>query len=581
MDDHAIERRSPLPPLRRRVARVVTLLVLLCIGVVCAGGCATSLRDWARNGFKVGPNYVRPPAPVAPHWIEDGNPLVHNDPPSDCGWWTVFRDPTLNTLVDMAYRQNLDVRVAGTRILQARSQRNISVGNLFPQSQSAMAAYAHGQITENLNVPVPSSFNVWATGFNASWELDFWGRYRRTVEASNADLAGSVEQYGDTLILVLAEVATAYVDLRTFEQRLDYAQQNVQIQLGTLKLAEARFERGLATELDVRQARSSLAQTEASIPQFEISRRQASNRLCTLLGMPVGDLAAQFAKAPIPVAPPEVAIGLPAELLRRRPDIRQAEREVAAQSARIGVAEADLYPSLSLNGFLGYAADDIERLFRSSSFTAFIIPTLNWNVLNYGRIANNIRLQDARLEGAALEYQQTVLRAGQEVEDALVSYLQSQRRAAKLAESVREAERSVELVLVQYRGGVTDFNRVFNTQELLVSQQDQFAAAEGEIAQSLIRVYKALGGGWLYFCRGQGMPRLQAVETEVPPRQTPSDVPREALPPAPPVIEPTPTPSPAAPAPVSPVPGPAAPLPAGPTPAAPSPQSESEPDLPG
>ncbi len=272
----------------------------------------------------------------------------------------------------------------------------------------------------------------------------------------------------------------------------------------------------------MRQARSSLAQTEAAIPQLEIGRRQASNRLCTLLGMPVADLAAEFAQATIPAAPPEVSIGLPADLLRRRPDIRQAERDVAAKSARIGVAEADLYPSLALNGFLGYAADDIERLFRSTSFTGFIIPQLNWNVLNYGRIANNIRLQDARLEGAALQYQQTVLNAGREVEDALVGYLQTQKRAAKLAESVRDADRSVELVLAQYRGGVADFNRVFNNQALLVSQQDQLAMAQGEIAQSLIRVYKALGGGWLYFCRGQGMPRLEAVETDVPPPTSPN-----------------------------------------------------------
>jgi hypothetical protein len=255
---------------------------------------------------------------------------------------------------------------------------------------------------------------------------------------------------------------------------------------------------------------------------------------------------------------------------------------VAAQSARIGVAEADLYPSLTLNGFLGYAADDIERLFRSSSFTAFIIPTVNWQVLNYGRIANNISMQDARLSGAALQYQQTVLNAGQEVEDALVSYLQSQQRAAKLAESVREAERSVELVLVQYRGGVTDFNRVFNTQELLVSQQDQLAAAQGDIALSLIRVYKALGGGWIYFCRGNGMPRLQPVETEVSSEAASVRSTAEPLPPTQPVIEPTPgetnTPgpqTPATPAPAAPQPSPAAPTPRAPEPSA------GEPNPPG
>ncbi len=237
MDEHPCDRRCSTRP-RQRFVRSLALLLLVGITLICVAGCATSLRQWARNGFKVGPNYRRPPAPIAPHWIEHDNPQVRNDPPTDCGWWTVFRDPTLNALIDTAYRQNLDMRVAGTRILQARAQRNIAVGNLFPQSQSAMTAYAHGQITENLNVPLPSSINVWATGFNASWEFDFWGRYRRTVEANNADLAASIEQYGDTLVMVLSEVASTYVDLRTFEQRLEYARQNVQIQAGSLGLAQ-------------------------------------------------------------------------------------------------------------------------------------------------------------------------------------------------------------------------------------------------------------------------------------------------------------------------------------------------------
>ncbi|MGD9724571.1 MAG: efflux transporter outer membrane subunit [Pirellulales bacterium] len=514
-----------------RASGYAKALVVVAV-LVCVCGCASSLRQWVRNGFKLGPNYARPPAPVAPQWVDGGDARVKNDPPADCGWWTVFRDPTLNALVDMAYRQNLDLRVAGTRILEARAQRAIAVGNLFPQSQSALGAYAHGQITENLNLPLPGAFNLWATGLNASWELDFWGRYRRSVEAANADWAASVEQYGDTLVLVLSEVATSYVELRTFEERLEFARHNVEIQRGSLGLAEDRFNRGLATELDMRQARTSLAQTESAIPPLEIGRRQAANRLCILLGMPVGDLAAEFPRSPIPTAPVEVAVGLPADLLRRRPDVRQAERQVAAQSARIGVAEADLYPRLSLNGFLGYAADDIQRLFRANSFTAFIIPTVRWDVLNYGRIANNIQTQDARLQGAALQYQQTVLVAGREVEDALTAFLQTQQQAARLAQSVDEANRSVELVLIQFRGGITDFNRVFNTQGVLVSQQDQLAVARGEIALNLIRVYKALGGGWHYFFRGCGMPAVQAVEVEVvaPPAGSAQTAPTDARP---------------------------------------------------
>ncbi len=244
----------------------------------------------------------------------------------------MFGDPTLNVLVDMAYRQNLDMRVAGTRILQAAGATQHRGGQLV-----SAIAIGHGRICawsdyRELEHSRAELVQRLGDGVQCLVGARFLGRYRRTVEANNADLQASVEQYGDTLVLVLAEVATTYVELRTFEQRLEYAQQNVQIQKGSLGLAEARFDRGLATELDVRQARSSLAQTEATIPQLEIGRRQASNRLCTLLGMPVGDLAAEFAKAPIPLTPPEIAIGLPAELLRRRPDIRQAEREVAAQA---------------------------------------------------------------------------------------------------------------------------------------------------------------------------------------------------------------------------------------------------------
>ena len=271
-------------------------------------------------------------------------------------------------------------------------------------------------------------------------------------------------------------------------------------------------ERGRRPELDVRQARSNLAQTESLIPPLEAGRRQANNRLCILLGMPVGDLASQLEPLPIPRAPVEVAVGIPADLLRRRPDVRRAERLVAAQSAQIGIAQADLYPRLTLNGFLGYAANDLADLFSAKSFTGIIVPSLQWNVLNYGRIANNIRLQDARLQEAALVYQKAVLTAGREVEDSLVGFLQAQQQAARLQESVHEAERSVELVLIQFRGGVTDFNRVYNTQALVVTQQDQLATTQGNIAINLIGVYRALGGGWQCCMQESGVPRRPGAE---------------------------------------------------------------------
>jgi NodT family efflux transporter outer membrane factor (OMF) lipoprotein len=261
----------------------------------------------------------------------------------------------------------------------------------------------------------------------------------------------------------------------------------------------------------VRQARTSVSQTESQIPPLVTGRRQAANQLCTLLGVPVANLADELHAAPIPNAPVDVAVGIPADLIRRRPDIRRAERQVAAQSARIGVAEADLYPRFSINGFVGFVADDFKDLFTSKSFTGLFFPTMQWNVLNYGRIRNNIHAQDEKYQEATLQYQQTVLTAGREVEDALVGFLQAQQQAKFLEQTVVDAQRSVELTQIQFEGGIIDFNRVYNTQTALLNAQDQLATTRGNIDLQLIQVYKALGGGWVCFLDGCGMPRFETV----------------------------------------------------------------------
>ena len=493
-------------------------------------GCTTSLSQWWHNGWKVGPQYCPPGATYADKWVDAADKRVKSEPAQDCAWWTVFNDSTLNMLVEKAYQQNLDLKAAGARILESRAQRNIAFGNLFPQSQTAQADYVHGQLSKNLGLPLPSNtLNVWADGFNLSWELDFWGRYRRSVEGAEADLDASVESYGDSLVMLLSEVATNYVQMRTYEQRLAYARQNVIVQQRSLGLAEVRFRNGRGTELDVRQARSSVSQTESLIPPLITGRRQAANQLCTLLGVPVANLADELQSAPIPNAPVDVAIGIPADLLRRRPDIRRAERQVAAQSARVGVAEADLYPRFSLNGFVGFVADDFKDLFNSKSFTGVFFPTMQWNVLNYGRIRNNIKVQDKRLEAATLQYQQSVLTAGREVEDALTAFLQAQQQALYLEQTVVDAQRSVELVQMQFETGVVDFNRVYNTQTTLLNAQDQLATTRGNIDLQLIQVYKALGGGWVCFLDGCGMPRFDSASvTAAPDAPGPPAVPAPA-----------------------------------------------------
>jgi NodT family efflux transporter outer membrane factor (OMF) lipoprotein len=515
--------------------------------LLLASGCSTAphsnLSDWLHHGFKVGPEYCPPASPVADTWIDSNDKRIRVDPAQDCAWWTVFNDTTLNGLVETAYQQNLNLRTAGARILESRAQRNIAIGNLFPQTQTAQVNYAHAQISKNLGLPIPSPLNIWADGFNLSWEIDFWGQYRRSVEAADGDLNASVESYGDTLVMLLSEVATNYVQLRTFEQRLKFARENVEIQKRTLALAEARWRTGRSTELDVRQARSSLSQTEALIPPLIAGRRQANNQLCTLLGTPVSNLGEGMVSGPIPSAAPDVAIGIPADLVRRRPDVRRAEQQVAAQSARIGVAEADLYPQLSINAFVGFVGNDFRELFESKSYTGLFFPTLSWKILNYGRITNNIRVQDARLDQAVYQYQQGVLNAGREAEDAVVGFLQAQQQAKYLEESVRDAQRSVELVQLQFESGVTDFNRVFNTQTTLVTLEDQLAVTRGNIAINLIQLYRAIGGGWPCFCDSQGLPQAPAVEASFGPHTLVDPVPL-AAPPADSKQPPAPLPKP-------------------------------------
>ncbi len=486
-------------------------------------GCG-GLKEWYHNGFKVGPNYRPEPVLGSAGWIEENDPRLSKTGPDAMAWWTVFQDPVLDSLIERAHDQNLDLKAAGTRILASRAQKNLITGELFPQTQEGLASFAHAQISQNLKLPLPLIANVWPVGGFASWEPDFWGRYRRAIESAKADLDGSAAGFEDAIVLLLSEVAESYVQIRAYQQRIALARHNVEIQQGSLSLAETKFDEGDATDLDVEQARSSLAQTQALIPTLEVGLRQANNRLCTLMGTPARDLIPELGPAPIPRAPTTIAAGVPAELLRRRPDIRRAERAVASQSAQIGIAASDLYPRFALFGFLGYAADDFKSLFAMKSFTGLIVPNFQWQILNYGRVRNNIRVQEARFQERVFQYQQTVLQAGQEVEDSLVAFLKAQERTARLAESAKAAERSVELVLIQYRAGSVDFNRVYSVQSLLVTQQDQLATAQADIALQMISAYRALGGGWEPFASRDHAP---APIAPPPPPPQPNQEPRK------------------------------------------------------
>jgi len=483
-----------------RVAGISRWLVASMI--VVSSGCAY-LEGWRENGWKVGPNYCKPEAPVSEEWIDFNDPRVISTQESadESEWWKTFDDPVMHDLVLTAYRQNLPLRVAGQRVVEAQARRAIAAGLLLPQFQEAFAGLQHTQrsLADN-SLGLPSSanhtFDLWSTGFNVGWELDVWGKFRRNLESADASLDASVENYDDILVSLIAETAAAYIEVRTFEQRLRYARENVKSQQGSLELAETRFRLGGASELDVTQAKSNLGQTEALIPVFEEGERLANNRLCLLLGVPPRDLRPEIGESEIPSASPEVVVGIPAELLRRRPDVRAAERQVAAQSALIGIATADLFPAFTINGSLNWQASKFSALFGSSANAGFIAPQFNWAILNYGRIVNNIAAENAVFQQRAVQYQQTVLEAQTEAENAIVSFLRGQEQVAALRRSVEATQRSVELVLTQYREGSVDFDRVFNVQSALTGQQDRLAEAEASVSLALVRLYKALGGGW-------------------------------------------------------------------------------------
>jgi NodT family efflux transporter outer membrane factor (OMF) lipoprotein len=345
-------------------------------------------------------------------------------------------------------------------------------------------------------------------GFDVAWELDFWGKFRRAVQAGVADLQASIADYDDNLVFLTSEVARVYITLRTSEERLAVAHDNVKIQTESLRLAQAQFDAGAVTELDVFQSRGQLRTTEAAIPGFESDTRQAKNALAILLGKLPGQIDAMLAEpGRIPQIPAEIAVGIPAELLRRRPDIRLAERQLAAQSAQIGVAKADLFPSFSLFGSIGYTTAGstsppqsrnagLSDLFEGKSFGYSMGPSINWNLFNYGRITNSIRVEDARFQQLAVDYENTVLQAVQEVEDAMIAYLRSRDQVAFLADAVAAYKSSVDLSTLQYKEGLVDFQRVLDAQQNLVQQQDNLVTTTGDVSLNLISLYKALGGGW-------------------------------------------------------------------------------------
>ncbi|WP_244221551.1 efflux transporter outer membrane subunit [Corallococcus exercitus] len=465
----------------------------------------------ALSGCTVGPNFKRPEAAVAKEWRTQDDPRLKKQAEVDSQWWKSFGDPSLDRLVELAYRQNLPLQISGLRIVEARAQLAILTGRQYPQVQVATGSAAAVGRSENAAASnlldlanlgdLDRHYLEYQLGFDALWEVDFWGKYRRGVESGTANLLASVADYQSSLVSLTAEVARTYVLVRTYEVLIEQAQENARIQEEGFRIAESRFSNGATSELDVTQAATLLESTRATIPQLEGGLDQARNALSTLLGQPTGAVEALLAGPKrIPVAPATVAVGMPAEILRRRPDVRSAELFAAAQCARIGIAEAELYPSFSLFGTIGLQASTAGsasgNLFSLGSLVYSVGPRIVFPFLNYGRLKNGVRVEDARFQQLLVNYRNTVLKAGQEVEDSLAGFVSAQKAMAFQQAAVKAAQRSVELAVVQYREGAVDYQRVLDAQRSLLEQQNNLAQTSSSIATNLVALYKALGGGW-------------------------------------------------------------------------------------
>ena len=463
----------------------------------------------ALGGCTVGPKYVKPDVSANPDWSERADPRLATATAPDSTWWKAFNDSTLDQLVELAHRQNLTLQGAGLRIMEARARLGLAVGRRYPQIQETFASATAVGLSEHGPTGALVDPNYWdyQVGFDAAWEADLWGKYRQDVRAEAGSYLATVADYDDVLVSLTAEVARTYAVVRTFEALIENARANVALQEEGLRIAEARFRNGATSELDVAQATTLLESTRETIPRLQTGLQQAENALSTLLGQPTGAITTLLRTSTgIPSAPMQVAVGIPADMLRRRPDVRSAELAAVSQCARIGIAKADLYPRLTLFGTIGTQTtsgagslsgnSSFGDLFGANSLFYAFTPQVVLPIFNYGRIENNVRIQDARFQQLLVGYQSTVLRAAQEVEDGMTAFLRAQEAAGFAQKASAAAARSVELASIQYREGAVDYQRVLDAQRTLLQEQNTLVTARASIATNLIATFKALGGGW-------------------------------------------------------------------------------------
>lgn len=462
------------------------LQVIMLLSTLALAGCMT-----------VGPDYVPPKTHVAGQWHTDLAGGLHSGTPSPqalARWWTIFNDPVLSNLIERAIADNLSLKEAKARIQQARAIRGIRKADYFP-TVNASATGTKSRSSEHVGTGIEQE--VYDTGFDAAWELDIFGGTRRSVEAAQANLEAAEVSHQDTLVSLVAEVARNYVEARTLQARLDVAQANIKVQEKTLNITNSRFKAGMSSELPVQQALYNLSSTRSNIPTLNASLEAVKNRLAVLVGQSPGHIHQELAgHRPIPVTPASVAVGIPSDIIRRRPDIRRAERALAAQTARIGMAKAELYPSLRLTGSFGLQALESGDLFTSEAHTYSWGPSISLPIFNAGAIRNNIAFQTARQEEVFHQYQATILAALEEVENNLTAYAGEQMRRQSLVTAQKAASRAVNLAWDKHKAGMVDFGEVLEAQRSALSFEDELAQSNGSVTTNLIRLYKSIGGGW-------------------------------------------------------------------------------------
>jgi len=453
-------------------------------------------------GCAVGPNYKRPQVAVPSQWTVAAARGTSTKPIEKDEWWSSFQDPELNSLIERAAAQNLDLKLALDRVDEARAARGIVRSGYFPSMDASASATRNRQrviapASQNSVNIVPVEFNNFQGALGASWELDVFGGIRRGVQAASAEVAAAEENLRDVRVILFGDVGRVYAQLRGFQRRLEIANKNIKTQQDTFDLTRTRAKAGLATELDVSRAAAQLESTKAVVPTLLGGIDISIHRLSILLGEEPGALRSELENAsPIPAAAPDVEVGLPSDLLKRRPDIRRSEAQLAAATARIGEAKADLFPHFVLTGAAGRQASQLHDITLGAGNFFSVGPGISLPLFTGGRIRSNIAVQDARQREALISYRSSVLNALEEVQNALVNYAQEQERCDRLNEAAQQSQLAVDLATEQYKAGLTDFLAVLDAQRELYADEDQAVQSQTSVATNVIALYRALGGGW-------------------------------------------------------------------------------------